>query len=392
MLFHAILPSASTLLLIASQFSQTFGAALSEEHVHMMNRRDWYNSMTGGALDFHKNKGREFDEFVAKEKLRKRQDYDWHPAYTYASNWGYHSFWASKSCDNTNRKSWYYGTLVRTITYGERPSQNVREMAWWQNMTWYTNTVPSGTSQCYRWGQPTWNYHSSTGNSQQCKDKIYNPATQAWTERSSSNTNVGWTSNNVTYGSQTVRTIWDCLLNRTAVEYQNNHPHIGFKPVRYILDGMTFYRFYDSNNFAWFLGCPDEWSLREVKRNRLQKRDCFLCWNNNPIWDFLPDNLHNPLADSTPLEWYSGDINNYNVDRINTINFWPPRNNRNTTIEGRKCTQLAVSRPGLRHWTAKFFDDNDLQLGWVKKNTEWNYPGPWLDIEGERKANGLSTN
>ncbi|KAF3199293.1 hypothetical protein TWF191_004444 [Orbilia oligospora] len=369
MLFHAILPSASTLLLIASQFSQTFGAALSEEHVHMMNRRDWYNSMTGGALDFHKNKGREFDEFVAKEKLRKRQDYDWHPA-----------------------KSWYYGTLVRTITYGERPSQNVREMAWWQNMTWYTNTVPSGTSQCYRWGQPTWNYHSSTGNSQQCKDKIYNPATQAWTERSSSNTNVGWTSNNVTYGSQTVRTIWDCLLNRTAVEYQNNHPHIGFKPVRYILDGMTFYRFYDSNNFAWFLGCPDEWSLREVKRNRLQKRDCFLCWNNNPIWDFLPDNLHNPLADSTPLEWYSGDINNYNVDRINTINFWPPRNNRNTTIEGRKCTQLAVSRPGLRHWTAKFFDDNDLQLGWVKKNTEWNYPGPWLDIEGERKANGLSTN
>ncbi|RVD88282.1 uncharacterized protein DFL_002471 [Arthrobotrys flagrans] len=217
-LFHAILPSASTLPLLASQFSQSFGAALSEEHVHMMNWRDWYNSMTGKALDFHRNKGREFDEYVAKEMLRKRQDYDWNPAYTYTSNWGYHSFWATRASATAGISQLGIITLQPAIHNNARTK-----------------------------------------------------STQTWADHSSSNTNIGWTSNNATYGSQTVRTIWDCLLNRTAVEYQNDHPQIGFKPVQYILDGMTFYQFYDSNNFAWFLGCPDEWSPKKIKRGRLEK-------------------------------------------------------------------------------------------------------------------------
>ncbi|KAK6534536.1 hypothetical protein TWF281_005851 [Arthrobotrys megalospora] len=378
MLFHAILPSASTLLLLAGQFSHSSASALPEAHVQMMNRRDWYDGMTDGALTFHRNKAREFDDYVTEEeKLRKRQDYDWHPSRGWTSSWGYHSFWASKNCGGGSRKAWYYGTLVRTITYAESKAANERTMAFWQNTTWYDVTLPSGSSsQCHRWAQPTWNYHTSGGDSVQCKDKIYDPAAQTWTNRSSSNANVGWTSNNVTYGSQTVRTIWDCLLNRTAIEYKNNHPELGFKPVQYVLDGLKYYRFYDNNNFAWFLGCPEQWAL---------KKRCYSCilGNNNPIWDFLPEKLHNPLSDATPLEWYSADINNYNANRINTINFWPPRNSRNTTLEGRKCIQLAVSRPGLRHWTVRFFDDEDLQLGWPQKTSEWNYPGPWLDIGGE---------
>ncbi|KAF3941939.1 hypothetical protein ABW19_dt0205758 [Dactylella cylindrospora] len=381
MMFQSILPSASTLLLLATQFAAlTSGVALPDEHVQMMNRRDWYDNVGKEMLAFHREKAREYNDYVAeydRKMLAKRQDYDWHPSKGWSSGWGYHSFWASKNCESGSRK-WYWGTLIRTITYPDPDA--TRLFTYWQNKTWYEVDLPTGNpTQCYRYGQPNWNYHTSTGDNKMCIDKIYNPSSQTWTNRSSSNTNTGWSTNNSTYGGQTVRTIWDCLLNRTAVEYQNNHPALGYKPVRYTLDGERYYRFYDDNQFAWFLGCPNDWVAK------LKKRECFGCPpGSNPIWDFMPEKLHNPLADATPLEWYSGDISNYSTNRINTISWWPPLNTRNVTIEGRVCTQVAVSRPGLRHWTVKFFTEHEDY--YPQKTKEWSWPSAWTDLGGETYA------
>ncbi|KAF3941699.1 hypothetical protein ABW19_dt0202192 [Dactylella cylindrospora] len=388
LLLNSLVSATTGLLALSAQFASVYGSALPEEHRRMLDRRDFYDRASNSILEFHKKSLRKYDEEMIEERRKnKEKRIAWEPARTFSSgSMGHHAMYAGTGCWTGSRRQWF-GILVRTITF---PVEAVgRQYMWWLNRTFYEVDLPSGSpNECYGYGKPTYNYHLSSGSSQICTDKIWNPTSKTWSLRSSSNANTGWTTNNATYGNQKVRTIFDCHLDRVAVEYANNHPDLGgYKPVRYENDGFRFFRFYDANNFAWFLMCPSNWpAKRSVDETGLAKRQVVLYNGNNPIWDFMAEKYHHYAADNTPLYDYAGGIDDYADEedisgfaysntKIYTINYWPPGNWRNITVEGRKCTQLAVSRPGLRHWTVRFFDNP--AYGWPQKTDEWNYPADW---------------
>ncbi|EPS42100.1 hypothetical protein H072_3860 [Dactylellina haptotyla CBS 200.50] len=365
MVFNTLF-SASSLLLLAGQLIPTLANPVPEGAAEDLSRRALYNGYTSQALKDHWNKARSADVWHDNFDNSKR-DLQWHPDRIWSAGMGNQTYNHTAYCNTTYAK-YSYGFLVRTITY--YPETGGRERSYWRNATWYTSSVlPSGDQQCNMFGAPK--YAPGT----QCVDKIWNPTGKTWVARSSSNTNSYWTTNNATYHNHKVRTIFDCLLNRTAVEYGDNVSAFGFKPVTYTLDDMKYYRFYDDNNFAWFVACPDTWPgawKRDVSEapNRLKKRDCWGCKGINPVWDFFPPKYRNPLADTTDIHDYADNIHypqNFNEATRFVITYWP--NQYNVTVDGATCVQAAVSRPGLRHWTMKFFDN--AQTGWVQAKDEY---------------------
>lgn len=52
------------------------------------------------------------------------------------------------------------------------------------------------------------------------------------------------------------------------------------------------------------------------------------------------------------------------------VTYWPPSVNRLVVVDGHTCVQAAVSRPGLRHWTVRFFDE--AQNGYAQATDEYD--------------------
>ncbi|KAF3938868.1 hypothetical protein ABW19_dt0208526 [Dactylella cylindrospora] len=368
MLFKTLLPSA---ILIASQLAPASAGPVPGPGPVALARRDFYNEASAGMLDFHQSNKRDYRK--EKREAMKR-DLPWHPDRLWSSSFGYHEWYKEKACDTTDRRKWSYGVLVRTITYPD-PDTGLRQYDYWQNSSsyWTDYYYPTGQTSCHLFGNPK--YDPGT----QCTDKIWNPSTQQWLLRSSSNTNTGWTTNNASYAGHKVRTIYDCLLNRTAIEYGTTVSAFGFKPVQYTLDNIKYYRFYDNNNFAWFVACPTTWPgawkrhLEDIEAGRLEKR-CNGCKGVNPVWDFFAPRQRNPLADTTDIHDYQEALEEEDpafTDQIRyAITYWPPSAQRNVTVDGHTCIQTAVSRPGLRHWTVRFFDN--AEYGYVQYSQEYH--------------------
>ncbi|KAK6512474.1 hypothetical protein TWF481_001360 [Arthrobotrys musiformis] len=391
MIFQNLL-SASSLLLLASQLAPVSANPISEE----VARRSFYNDATAGALAEHFEYARSAQasghgedsehDVVTKRGLSPagdrtpsrtvKRDIAWNPSRLwgtgFAGGWGNQSYYHETECNYTSRERYWYGFLTRAITYPDASIPG-RQRSYWTNSTWWwINDLPAGQYICNLYGAPKYNPGT------QCVDKIWNPTAATWVARSSSNTNSYWTTNNATYKNHKVRTIYDCLLNRTAIEYGDNVSAFGFKPVQYVLDDTKYYRFYDTNNFAWFVACPSTWSgawkrhVEDIQKRGLQKR-CWDCKGINPVWDFFPPQARNPLADTTDIHDYASTIAfpyTFNEYRRFVVTYWPPTASRLVVVDGHTCVQAAVSRPGLRHWTVRFFDEPTL--GYVQATDEYD--------------------
>ncbi|RVD86242.1 uncharacterized protein DFL_004529 [Arthrobotrys flagrans] len=199
MIFQNLL-STSFLLLLASQLAPTSANPVPED----VTRRSFYNDATFALLKDHRN--------YAREQA--------------ASGYG-----ESAKKENVKRD------LV--------PSRFVkRDLAWNPSRLWGLVLLADGATS------PTTTKLNAILNR---VENIVTYVLAVWkvVERPPSHT-----TNNATYKNHKVRTIYDCLLNRTAIEYGDNVAAFGFKPVQYILDDIKYYRFYDNNNFAWFTACP----------------------------------------------------------------------------------------------------------------------------------------
>ncbi|KAF3909241.1 hypothetical protein ABW20_dc0104509 [Dactylellina cionopaga] len=371
MIFRTLL-SANALLFIAIDLAPTCASPVPERESASVElaRRDYYNGYTSSLLESHWNEVRKRDQEAVEARKR---DLPWNPSRLWGSGfsdgWGNYTRAHSYDCPTVGGRTTWHGWLIRTTTFYDG---RTRDRSFWSNTSEHTNyDLPSTQTKCNLYGLP--NYTTS----KQCVDKIWNPTAKTWVARSSSNTNSYWTTNNATYHNHKVRTIFDCLLNRTAVEYGDNVTAFGFKPVQYELDDIKYYRFYDNNNFAWFVGCPTNWpgawkrQIGDAQPHRLQKR-CWSCLGINPVWDFQTSKERNPLADTTDINDYADNIHyprDFNSTSRFVVMYWPPMANRNVTVDGHTCIQTAVSRPGLRHWTVRFFDEpND---GHVQQKDEY---------------------
>ncbi|KAK6508572.1 hypothetical protein TWF506_010657 [Arthrobotrys conoides] len=388
MIFQNLL-SVSSLLLLASQLAPISANPVPESEAA---RRAFYDSSSLKALKDHfeyarsqppgeRTESAKVETFhsrrdlVASASSIAKRDIPWNPSRLwgngFASGWGNQSYYHEAECKNTTRQIYWYGFLTRAITY---PDESIpgRQRSYWTNMTsWRLNGVSK--SQCYLYGAPKYDPVGT-----QCVDKIWNPTAATWVTRSSSNTNSYWTTNNATYKNHKVRTIYDCLLNRTAVEYGDNVAAFGFKPVQYKLDNIKYYRFYDNNNFAWFVACPSTWPgawkrhIEGVQKRGLLEKRCWDCKGINPVWDFFPPQARNPLADTTNIRAYASNIDfpeTFNEYRRMIVTYWPAVPSRTLVVDGHTCVQAAVSRPGLRHWTVRFFDD--AENGYVQYEDEY---------------------
>ncbi|KAF3093996.1 hypothetical protein TWF569_005992 [Orbilia oligospora] len=387
MIFQKLV-SASSLLLLASQLAPISANPVPESEAA---RRAFYDGSSLKALEDHFEFARsqppgQHGESAEVETFQRRdlipasttkRDIAWNPSRLwgsgFAGGWGNQSYYHETECEYTSRQRYWYGFLTRAITY---PDESIpgRQRSYWTNMTWWwiNNVLPAGKFECNLYGAPKYNPGT------QCVDKIWNPTAATWVARSSSNANSYWTTNNATYKNHKVRTIYDCLLNRTAIEYGDNVAAFGFKPVQYKLDGIKYYRFYDNNNFAWFAACPSTWPgawkrhIEDVQKRGLLEKRCWDCKGINPVWDFFPPQARNPLADTTDIHDYADNIHfpeEFNEYRRMLVTYWPPTASRTLVVDGHTCVQAAVSRPGLRHWTVRFFDE--AQNGYVQEKDEY---------------------
>ncbi|KAK6349258.1 hypothetical protein TWF730_010008 [Orbilia blumenaviensis] len=390
MIFQNIF-SASSLFLLASQLAPSSANPVPEQAAAELSRRSFYNGATSGVLEDHWNEMRARAQaqsghgssaeggHVQRDLIpatKTKRDIDFNPSRNwgsgFAGGWGNQTYYHETECDNTPKRRYWYGFLTRAITYPD-PSIPGRQRSYWTNTTWWwINDLPANQNQCYLYGAPK--YAPGT----QCVDKIWNPTGKTWVDRSSSNANSYWTTNNATYKYHKVRTIFDCLLNRTAVEYGDNVAAFGFKPVQYVLDDMKYYRFYDNNNFAWFAACPPTWPgawkrhVEDIQKRGILEKRCWDCKGINPVWDFFPPQARNPLADKTDIHDYADNIDwpeEFTEQRRFLATYWPPTASRLVEVDGHTCVQAAVSRPGLRHWTVRFFDE--AQPGYVQAKDEY---------------------
>ncbi|KAK6527171.1 hypothetical protein TWF281_010364 [Arthrobotrys megalospora] len=387
MIFQNLL-SASSLLLFASKLAPISATPVPEQASEELARRSFYDGATSELLETHWNSVRaesghgssasDSTDTIKRDLSLAKRDLPWNPSRLwgsgFAGGWGNQTYYHTTTCDNSPGRRYWYGFLTRAITYPDASIPG-RQRSYWTNSTWWwIDDLPSNQNKCYLYGAPK--YAPGT----QCVDKIWNPTGKAWVDRSSGNANSYWTSNNATYKNHKVRTIFDCLLNRTAIEYGDNVAAFGFKPVQYVLDNIKYYRFYDNNNFAWFAACPSTWPGAwkrhveglQARGNSLEKR-CWDCKGINPVWDFFPPQARNPLADKTDIHDYADNIDwpeSFDENKRFLVTYWPPQASKLVVVDGHTCVQAAVSRPGLRHWTVRFFDE--AEPGYVQYKDEYD--------------------
>ncbi|KAF3940912.1 hypothetical protein ABW19_dt0201941 [Dactylella cylindrospora] len=228
-------------------------------------------------------------------------------------------------CDGSNGETWFFGRTIKT-TIDVRLTSDGRysgkSTAWWTNSSSYDQRGGPNPGGCNLF---------SKGLISQCTDgKV-----------TKTRTNVK--------GKGTVKTYFDCLLQKTVQSWY----HSVFKAtvVNWQLAGWENYRFYDDNNFAWFVSCPlDDY---DKKKRATGGR---VLPTKNPIWDFGTPRSRNPYADATPLSDFDLTVRSKNFKNPDLVavgaTYWVPNT---IEIDGRECQQMAVSRPGLLHWTATFY-------------------------------------
>jgi hypothetical protein len=214
---------------------------------------------------------------------------------------------------------------VTTLSDGARRRQN-----WWgyaSDSYFKTSGSTNSPGTCVAWSQGT-----------QCRDTYLGS---------------GYSS----AAGHNVDNYYDCLLKQNVERY--NHPTLKKYVTRYVTQSSVNYRLYDNHNFAWFILCPKTTGLSGSTSSHKQTkgRDKRM-WisaardgTNCPYWDFSPDASRDPSSDATP-------ITNYNIpgssfpDQVTSAMYWPCSSEM--IVDGQQCDVMAVSRPGLQHWTVKF--------------------------------------
>jgi len=140
---------------------------------------------------------------------------------------------------------------------------------------------------------------------------------------------------------------FDCHLQLNVLSYTNPNMD-NLAVVEYYIGEWQMFRWYDSRNFAWFMGCPN--NVAKAK-SKLSKKGPGSQGNPNPDWDFRPPMYRLPFADVTPLSNYDLDFSDPNI--IYGATWWDHEGNY-VIYNGSECTVMAASRPGLLHQTAVF--------------------------------------
>ncbi|KAF3929419.1 hypothetical protein ABW19_dt0210462 [Dactylella cylindrospora] len=254
-----------------------------------------------------------------------------------SSTWGAYLNYHYEPCRDEPGWNYEYGHVMRAVVK-EYTSGN-SEYRYWYNATLQWWDTENEETWCERY-YPYFN---------QCQDEVYNPNTDEWEDLDETNDGYGWITNHPDYYGHTVRTIWDCHLNREVIQYDTVVSAFGAKPIQYVNDGMKYYRFYDANNFAWFAACPSTWpGAWKEKRQNIRGR------NSNPVWGFWGYWQDDWQDDKTPFP--EEQIPDYDPGTTYTAMYWPLEDDQLLVVDGHTCQIMAVSRPGLRHATAKMVD------------------------------------